>query len=90
MGSQATVRSVHLGESSRAGQVWPDMLPTLGRMDRYSSWQGLPGRARRVPPRAAQRRGGRVRAASWDTPRRWFLVLGSLALAILLPRLLGG
>jgi hypothetical protein len=38
---------------------------------------------------APPRRGG-ARAATWTGGRRWFIALGTLALALLLPRLLAG
>jgi hypothetical protein len=59
-------------------------------MDRYSAWPGRTGRPRRVPPRVAPSRRGRTQAASWTGGRRWFVALGTLALALLLPRLLAG
>lgn len=64
--------------------------PILRRMDRYSRWQGAAGRTRRVPPRT-RARAGRVRASSWqDGARRWFIALGTLALALALPHFLRG
>lgn len=81
-------------------QVLPPARPRIRGMDRHASWSGGPGagipiagaRGRRVPPRTGQQRGQRgrrgARAASWDDARRWWIIaLGTLALALILPRL---
>lgn len=57
-------------------------------MDRYSAWTGGAGRPRRVPPRVLPRRRSATRAATQAWGGRWFVALGALALALLLPRLL--
>lgn len=58
-------------------------------MDTFSSWQGAARRARRTPARSPARRRRDARAASWDGARRWwYLALGTLATALIMPRLL--
>lgn len=70
-------------------------------MDRHAAWSGTPGIGLpglggrgprgRVPPRTGQQRPRRgARAASWDGARRWwYIALGVLAAALVLPRLAG-
>ena len=52
---------------------------------------GSSGRGRRVPPRVGQHRRGAPRAAQGEGGRRWwFVALGTLAVALVLPRLAWG